>query len=619
MRHLVLALTLLLAACSAPDAEHSAARSLDESARLTAWLDDQYEVYLDFTPETRTSLGQKRDYDKLDDVTDAAWERQLAWRRDSVTAMQQQFDYEALSDEAKTSWDLWVYDKDRLERARPFRRHAYVFGASGPQSGLPRFLMTQHRVDTPDDLRAYIARLHALAGVLNDYLDRAERAVEDGIRQPRFNYDFAIDEIERVTSGEPFGEPFGEPVDDPSGGSRTSPLWADLTAKVAALQDAGSLDSEQADALVAEATSVLREVVKPAYDGLLAWLLEDRANAPTSDLGAWSLPNGAAYYDHRLFEMTTLPLSADEVHQTGLSEVTRLRAEMESVKQRIGFAGSLEEFFDSLREDERLYYPNTDEGRQAYLAQAEAFLRAMERRAPEYFGLLPKAPLEVRRVESFREQDGGAQHYVTGTPDGSRPGIFYAHLSDMRAMPKYQLEGVSYHEGTPGHHMQLSLAQERQDLPRFRHRYRATAFSEGWALYTETLAKEMGFYEDPYSDFGRLSSEMWRAVRLVADTGLHAKGWSEGQAVTYFLANSAVAEGAVRSEVKRYLANPGQATAYKIGALKIQELRARARAELGEAFDIRAFHDTVLGGGALPLPLLEARVERWIATTRGGI
>jgi uncharacterized protein (DUF885 family) len=592
---------ILLVACSAPRPDSDEGRSREQSARLTAWLDAQYEEFLDFSPETRTSLGQKQDYDKLDDVSDTAWDQRLQWHRASVAAMQDRFDYGALNDEARTSWDLWVYQKDRLEQMAPFRRHVYVFGASGPQSSLPRFLMTQHRVDTPDDLRAYLDRLRALAVVLRDHLERAERAVEDGIRQPRFNYDFAIDEIERVTTGKPFSE------------AGSSPLWADITDKTAALQDTGSLDAEEAEALLLEAESVLLDVVKPAYDAVQTWLRQDRANAPVRQLGASGLPGGEAYYDFRLSDMTTLPLSAEEIHQIGLAEVARIQAEMAALKQQIGYAGTLTEFFDTLRDDDRFYYPNTDEGRQAYLSQAEEYLHGMESKTPQFFGLLPKAPLVVRRVEAFREQDGGAQHYVTGTPDGSRPGIFYAHLSDMRAMPKYLLEVVTYHEGAPGHHMQLSLAQERQDLPRFRQRYRSTAFTEGWALYTETLAKEMGFYQDPYADFGRLSAEIWRAVRLVVDTGLHAKGWSEDQAVEYFLENSAVAEGAVRSEVKRYISNPGQATAYKIGALKIQELRARAEAELGAAFDIRAFHDTVLGGGALPLPVLETRVLRWIA------
>jgi len=230
--------------------------------------------------------------------------------------------------------------------------------------------------------------------------------------------------------------------------------------------------------------------------------------------------------------------------------------------------------------------------------------------------VLPQAPLVVKRVEPFREQPGAAQHYFGGTPDGSRPGIFYAHLSDMNAMPKYQLEAVAYHEGVPGHHLQISIAQERTGLPKFRTQYFYGAYSEGWGLYAESLSKEMGFFTDPYSDFGRVGAEMWRAVRLVVDTGMHAKGWTEQQAVAYFLENAPLAEGAIRSEVQRYLVWPGQATTYKVGAMTIQRLRDEARQALGPTFDYRAFHDVVLGGGSMPLPVLEARVRRWIAAVQ---
>jgi uncharacterized protein (DUF885 family) len=324
------------------------------------------------------------------------------------------------------------------------------------------------------------------------------------------------------------------------------------------------------------------------------------------------LPNGEAYYNERLFAMTTLPVTADEVHATGLAEVARLRAALEALKDSVGFNGSLQEFFVSMRADQRFYFADTDEGREAYLQLARDYLAAVTAKLPDYFGLLPKAGLDVKRVELFREQPGGAQHYYPGTPDGSRNGIFYAHLSDMQAMPRYTLEAIAYHEGLPGHHMQISIAQELVGLPVFRTQYGFTAYQEGWGLYAESLGKDMGFYSDPYSEFGRLSSEMWRAIRLVVDTGIHSKQWTQEQAVQYFLDNSPTPEATVRSEVERYIITPGQATAYKTGMMKIQQLRAQAEAALGDKFDIRGFHDTVLGGGALPLAVLEARVQRWI-------
>jgi uncharacterized protein (DUF885 family) len=259
---------------------------------------------------------------------------------------------------------------------------------------------------------------------------------------------------------------------------------------------------------------------------------------------------------------------------------------------------------------------NTDEGRQAYIGAATAHLDFIKAKLPDYFGLLPKADLVVKRVEAFREQPGAAQHYFPGTPDGSRPGIYYAHLSDMGAMPIPQLEVIAYHEGNPGHHMQISIAQELTSVPKFRTQAGFTAYSEGWGLYSELLAKEMGAYEDPYSDFGRLTTEIWRAIRLVLDTGLHSKGWTEEQAVEYFITNSPASEGQIRSEVQRYIVLPGQATAYKVGMLKILEVRERAKTELGDKFDIKGFHDTVLGGGALPLEVLETRVDEWVAAQK---
>ena len=368
-----------------------------------------------------------------------------------------------------------------------------------------------------------------------------------------------------------------------------------------------AIDQEKADQLTTDIEAALINDWQPAYERLIAWQKEDQVNASAEAQGVGALPNGQAYYNERLANQTTTSLTADEIHEIGLSEVARLRAEMELVKTEFGFDGTLPEFFIFLREnkdDERLYFPNTDEGRLGYIEDATAAIDKIKAQLPNYFGILPKADLEVKRVESFREQAGAPQHYSQGTPDGSRSGTYYAHLLDMGAMPKRELEVIAYHEGLPGHHMQISIAQELESVPTFRTQAGFTAYIEGWALYSELLAKEMpGTFEEPLPEFGRLGSEIWRAVRLVVDTGLHSKGWTEQQALDYFLANTAAPEAQARAEIRRYLVLPGQATSYKIGMLKILELRAYAKAELGEDFDIRAFHDTVLGGGALPLEL----------------
>jgi uncharacterized protein (DUF885 family) len=391
-------------------------------------------------------------------------------------------------------------------------------------------------------------------------------------------------------------------------------VYADAKTKIAALVSSGKIDAKRAEELRTAAATALTQRFGPSYEALIAWVKKDRTQSAAVATGVGTLPDGPAYYRERLAASTTLTMTADEIHALGLAEVKRIQDEMETLKQKVGFTGTLQQFFASVRADRKFLFPNTDEGREAYLQASRDFYGAIEAKLPEYFGLRPKGGLVVKRVEAFREQPGAAQHYVQGTPDGSRPGTYYVHLIDMNSMPKFDMESVAYHEGIPGHHMQVAIAQELTGLPAFRTQSFHTAYGEGWGLYSELLAKEMGGYQDPYSDFGRLGAEIWRAIRLVVDTGLHAKGWTEQQAVDYFLANGPTSEGQVRAEVRRYIVTPGQATAYKVGMLKILELRERAQKALGSRFDIRGFHDTVLGGGSLPLAILERRVDAWIAS-----
>lgn len=576
---------------------------LNETEMLNAWLDAQYEEQLGFSPETRTRLGEKTDSDKLDDYSLAAQLTELEWLRTSVATMQQNFDYDALNDDGKLSYDMWAFGLEQAESRVPFLSHSYIFGRGGPQSGIPSFLISYQTLDTAADVEAYISRLGEIDRVFAQLLERSKQASAAGIRQPRFAYDSALSEIQRVTAGVPFNT---------SDDSPNSPIWVDLQTKIEALVDEEVLSAEQAQTYLAQAQSILANEVLTAYAEVAQWLEEDREFAAPDAQGAWALPNGEEYYNHRLKLMTTMDLSADEIHDIGLAEVARLRSEMEAIKNLVGYQESLQEFFVFTREDPQFFYPNTDEGRQEYLDANNEYLDFIAEKLPSYFGILPKAPLIVSRVESFREEAGAAQHYRAGAPDGSRPGVFYSHMSDMSTLSKFQIEDIAYHEGNPGHHMQISIQQELTEVPRFRTQYRTTAYTEGWGLYAEWLAKEMGGFQDPYSDFGRLSGEIWRAVRLVVDTGIHAKQWSEEQAVQYFLDNTPIPEGAVRSEVQRYFANPGQATAYKIGMMNFQQARAEGQSALGDDFDIRKFHDVVLGAGAVPIPMMRARVQRWI-------
>jgi uncharacterized protein (DUF885 family) len=579
----------------------SSATAADASAELTAYLDAQFEQELAMSPERLTRLGRKAAYDQLTDRSDAAAERAIAWRRASVAQMKAKFDPARLSEDARTSYDIWALELDRAEAAHRWRGHRYVFDRSGPHTSLPNFMINQHRVETPADMEAYIARVAAIGRALDQSLERAKASAAAGVRMPRFSYDQSLDEVRRITTGAPFTT------------DGDSALFADATAKLAGLRTAGKIDAATQGRMLGAVTAAMTGEMKPAYDRLAAWLAADRANAAADPKGAGALPDGAAFYAAMLRDQTTTDMTADQIHQLGLDEVKRIRAEMETLKAKIGFAGSLEDFFVFMRTDKRFFLPNDDAGRAQYLKLAEGYLAGMKAKLPTVFGRLPKSDLVVKRVESFREEPGGAAHYSSGAPDGSRPGVFYVHLADTAATPTFELEGTAYHEGWPGHHMQIMLAQEMTGLPVFRGQYNYGAYVEGWGLYSELLAKEMGFYVDPYSDFGRLGREIWRAIRLVVDTGIHAKGWSEAQAVAFYTANSPQPPGKIRSEIRRYFVNPGQATSYKVGMVKILALRARAREALGPKFDIRAFNDMLVGAGALPLPVLEARTDRWIA------
>jgi len=579
----------------------AAAPTASADAALTAFLDAAFEAELMLDPEQLTSLGRKEQQDRFTDPSDAAAAARLAWRRGSVAAMKKQFDRAKLGEDARVSYDMWVLELERAEASTKWRDHYYIFDRNGPHTGLPNFLINQHRVDTPADMEAYVARVTALGPTLDIYLGRAKAAATKGVRMPGFAYDQSIELVGRLTAGAPFGA-----GDDAA-------LFADAKEKVAGLVSAGKIDAAAADAFTARVAAAMTGSLKPAYDRLLVWLQADRTAAGTEPRGAGALPDGAAFYNAMLRLQTTTDMTAEEIHTLGLSEVARIRAEMEALKATIGYEGKLEDFFVYLRSDDRFYVANDDAGRAIYLKKAEDYLAGMRARLPEQFGRLPKADLIVKRVEAFREEPGGAAHYSPAALDGSRPGIFYVHLADTRATPLYEIEGTVYHEGHPGHHMQIALAQEMTGTPEFRKNYFYGAYGEGWALYVERLAKEMGFYTDPYSDFGRLGREIWRAIRLVVDTGIHAKGWSEDQALAYYTANSPQPIGKIRSEIRRYFVTPGQATSYKVGMQRILALRDKARGALGERYDQKMFHEIVLGRGSVPLPVLEAQVGRWVA------
>lgn len=597
---LLIILLSSIIACSSPEPK------MISDEEINAWFDVEYEELIQMSPLQLTTQGRKDRYGEIDDMSEAGEDKRLAWMDASVKELKEKFPYESLSEEAKVSYDLWVYQHEMEKGDQEFRRMNYVFNQMmGAHTQLPNMIINFHKVDDASDMEALISRYDEAGRAINQLLERAKLQTQSGVRPPKFAYEFVIAQSNALITGAPFTE---------SGDN--SAIWNDALGKIELLEKANKISTEEAAEFREEAKENLVNSFQPAYTDLIAWLESELPNLEETPTGVSRHEMGNAFYAHKLKSSTTTDLTADEIHQIGLNEVKRIQEEMLAIKDEVGFEGDLKEFFKFVNSDPQFFFPNTDEGRQAYLDQSTAFLDDIKEKLPDYFGILPKADLVVKRVEAFREQDGAPQHYNQGTPDGSRPGTYYVHLSDMNAMPKSTMEGVAYHEGNPGHHMQISIAQELESVPKFRTQMGFNAYIEGWALYSETLAKEMGQYENPYYDFGRLVNEIWRAIRLVVDTGIHSKGWTEADAIAYFSENSSIAPGAIEAEVKRYMVMPGQATGYKIGMLKIQELRKNAEAELGDNFDLKGFHDTVLGGGALPLDILEKVVGQWVESEK---
>ena len=606
---LTIILIVLLGGCeNADNTNQSQAEAPHTNLSLNQWFDARYEEELQFSPVQLSFLGRKERNNELGSFSYAAFTEQLAWKKQTVEELRQLYDYASLTPAEQISYDIWVYQYEQAAASAEYFYSGLSFDQmSGIQSFIPTFLINFHRVEDEEDLRGYIARIKDVAPRMQEMLETAQKSADAGVVSPGFALDGVIEQASAIIDGHPFTE----------NSIKDSDLWADFQQETQALVEQQKLTQEVADALMQDAQSALKKHFLPTYQSIIAWAETQKDRAPDIVTGVGSQPNGAAYYTHRLATQTTTSLTADEIHQLGLDEIQRLRKEMQSIMDEVNFDGDLAAFFQHVRDGKWNYYPDTDEGRKAYITDASAAIENIKSQLPKFFGLMPKADLVVKRVEAFREQDGAAQHYYPGTPDGSRAGTYYAHLSDMRAMPKNQLEVIAYHEGLPGHHMQISIAQELRDVPKFRTQAGFTAYSEGWALYSEVLAKEIpGTYIDPYNRFGQLTSEIWRAIRLVVDTGLHAKGWTEQQAIDYFMQNSPEPLESVTSEIRRYIVMPGQATSYKIGMLKIQELRHRAEKALGRQFDIRSFHDAVLGGGAMPLPILERAIDQWIDSVK---
>lgn len=572
-----------------------------ESKKANALFEQFFEEQVSRSPEFQTILGRTDAMDQWDDLSDDFAEQGLILNKQQLATLNT-LNYAWLDEPTALSYDLFKQSLENDIADHRWRLYNYpVNQMFGRHSGVPSLLINQHRIRNIDDAQAYISRLNKVETYFDQLIEGIKKRTEAGIVPPKFVFPHVIRDSKNIITGAPFDN--GE----------NSTLLNDFSLKLEKLAsdvDAG-LSSEKKAELLEQANTALRNSVKPAYEKLITHLTELEKIANTDD-GVWKWKNGDAFFNVALKRTTTTDLSADDIHQIGLTEVARIHDEMRVIKEKVGFDGNLKAFMQFMRDDQQFYYANDDAGKARYLQEATALIDNMKGELDKLFITKPKAELTVKAVEAYREQSAGKAFYQPPSEDGSRPGHYYANLYDMKAMPTYQMEALAYHEGLPGHHMQLAIAQELKNIPKFRKFGRYTAYTEGWGLYSEYIPKEIGLYADPYSDFGRLAMELWRACRLVVDTGIHAKKWTREQGIAYYTDNTPNAVSDAVKMVERHIVMPSQATAYKIGMLKILELREQAKAQLGEQFRIQAFHDEVLKYGALPLNVLEDKINKWV-------
>jgi uncharacterized protein (DUF885 family) len=596
---------VLLSACAAQSpapveratstvASPAVAEPATEARRLDELVEAYFEEQLRLNPLLATSIGDRRYDDRYEVSISPEWRARAEQVERDYLARVQQIDPGRLSGQQLLSHQMFRSAREREIEGLRFPSHLLplnqfhsapnTFAQLGSGNGMQPFATVQ-------DYDNFLKRVDGFVAWTDQAIVNMRQGVQQGYTLPRVITERVLPQLAAHVVARP----------------EDSLYWGPVSRFPAAFGDA---DRER---LTAAYRAAIETKLVPAYRRLHDYMRDEYLPRCRASVGLDALPDGAAWYAYRVREATTTDLTPAQIHQVGLGEVQRIHAEMRGVMQQVGFRGSLQEFFAFLSTDPRFVHPSRE-------ALVQGYVDIKNRVTPELprlFEILPKADYEVRAVEPFRERSAAGGSYQAASEDGSRPGIFYANAYDLKARPKWAMESLSLHEGSPGHHFQISIAREQQDLPRFRRFGGYTAYSEGWALYAESLGPDLGMFTDPYQYFGRLEAELFRAIRLVVDTGLHSKGWTREQVIDYIKANSATSEARRVAETERYIAVPAQALAYKVGQLKIVELRARAERALGERFDLRKFHTAVLADGPLPLDVLEAKIERWIAAQQG--
>jgi uncharacterized protein (DUF885 family) len=584
------ALTLFLAAASQTIWSQTPPPAPVENRRkaLNDLFHEYWDASLQNSPEFASTIGDKRFNDKLSDYSVSAMNNWLAVEQNFLMRLAA-IDATGFTDQEETSRDLLLRDLAEDQEASEFKEWEMpVTQMGGLHTEYPR-LVAEFDFSTVKDYDDWIARLRALPKAFAQTTTNMSIGMDDRRVPPKFVLEKALEQVKQLASQKPEDSPFAMPL-------KKFPA---------------SISAVEQERINKEMLDVIAKEVIPAYLRFARFLEVSYIPAGRAEPGIWALPDGAKYYQYLIHRTTTTDLTADQIHQIGLEEVKKDKAGMLAIAQKLGFK-DLKTFQASLKDNPKMHPASADALLDAYRKD----LAPMQAKLPQLFGRLPKAPFEVTPIPDFREKTSPAAYYEPGTPDGSRPGRLRINTYNATQRNLYDAESIAYHEGIPGHHLQISISQELENVPEFRKFEFYTAFTEGWGLYAERLGKDVGFYQDPYSDYGRLEGDIWRAIRLVVDTGVHSKHWTRDQMVQFFHDHSAIDETSVQAETDRYIAWPSQALAYKVGQLKILELRERAKQALGDKFDIRAFHDQVLDSGALPLDVLSARVDAWIASQK---
>lgn len=585
----LLVTALFVVACDNDQPTNSQLAAEDPTEALNRLVDEHFERSLEFSPVSATSIGDNRYDDQY--ANSIGPEHREAWRALDEEFLQRilNIDRDGLSRQDKLSYDIFKFNREtslagdqfpwHLAPMNQFRSATSSFVNLGSGTGIHPFKTVKNYDD-------FLSRIDGFVVYVDQAIDNMKEGTRQGVTQPKILMAKYVPQLE------------SQLVDSVEESGFYSPI-------LNMPEDFSEADKERLSGAYKEA---IANKIMPAFERLNNFMGDEYLSAARESVGLFDLPDGEAWYAHKVRTITTTDYSPEEIHQIGLGEVERIHGEMRGVMQAVGFEGSLNEFFEYVYSDPQFFFDEPEKLIQAY-RDMSAHIESL---APRLFKLFPKTPFEVRRVEPFREASSSKGSYQSGSPDGSRPGIFYANAYNVGIRPKWDMTSLFLHEAIPGHHFQISLSRESEDLPRFRRFGGSTAYVEGWGLYSEYLGREMGLYEDPMDLFGSLNAELWRSIRLVVDTGIHAKGWTRQQVLDFMYANSAVSETRAVSEAERFMAIPGQALAYKIGQLKILEIRRSAEARLGDAFDIREFHAQLLKDGSMPLSMIEAKMNRWV-------